>query len=230
MNSDAHSAAAPLRTSLILLALAVAPGRLLAQITPTDWSIDPAQSRLTVDVPPGGLLASALHTHHFQPADWGGEIAWDPEKPGSVRVDVKISADSLRDHQPKLSAKDIAKVEGQTRGPEILDSAKFPRISFEAREVENLQAPSAGGGEFRAMLAGSLTLHGKTRPLRFPIHGRIASDKLEASATITFKQSDFGIKPYKTALGTISVRDEVTIEISLVAIPHKRLASSLARR
>jgi polyisoprenoid-binding protein YceI len=208
-----------LRASLLLFALGPG-GILLAQSAPADWTVDAAQSRLTVNVLPAGLFASSLHTHHFQPEDWSGEIAWDPNHPDGVRVAVGVAAASLRDHQPKLSTKDIARVEGQTRGAEILDAARFPRILFEAGQLEAAQLPS-GAGEFRGTLAGTLTLHGQSRPLKFPVRGRVAAQRLEADATVTFKQSDFGIKPYSTALGTIAVRDEVTIEIVLVAVPRK---------
>jgi polyisoprenoid-binding protein YceI len=208
-----------LRASLLLFALG--PGSiLLAQSAPADWTVDAAQSRLTVNVLPAGLFASTLHTHHFQPEDWSGEIAWDPNHPDGVRVAVGVAAASLRDHQAKLSARDIAKVEGQARGAEILDAARFPRIQFEAARLEGAQVPS-DTGEFRGTLAGTLTLHGQSRPLKFPVRGRIAAQRLEADATVTFKQSDFGIKPYATALGTIAVRDEVTVEIALVAVPRK---------
>jgi polyisoprenoid-binding protein YceI len=207
-----------LRASLFVFALG--PGILLGQSAPTEWSVDAAQSRLTVNVLPAGLLASTLHAHHFQPEDWSGEIAWDPNHPDNVRVAVGVAAASLRDHQAKLSARDIARVEGQARGAEILDSARFPRILFEAGRLEAAQLPS-GAGDFRGTLAGTLTLHGQSRPLKFPVRGCVAEQRLEADATITFKQSDFGIKPYSTALGTIAVRDEVTIEIALVAVPRK---------
>lgn len=211
-----------LRVSLGLLALVAGPARFLpGQSVPTDWSIDPAQSRLMVNVFPGGILASALHTHHFQPDNWSGEVAWDPSHPGNARVDVRIAADSLRDHQPKLSAKDVAKVEGQVRGAEILDSARFPRILFEARRLEAADIPSSGSGEFRATLVGTLTLRGKSRPLQFPIQGHVTPDGLRAATSVTFRQTDFGIKPYKTALGAIAVKDEITVDISLVAIPRK---------
>ena len=218
-----------IRSALLALALGL-PGLLPGQSTPEprpiDWTIDAAQSRLTVKVLPAGLLASALHEHFFQPEDWSGEVAWDPEHPDSVRVEVRIAARSLRDHQPKLSAKDIAKVEGQVRGPEILDSARFPRILFEAKQLEAVPLPSGAAGGLRGPLAGTLTLHGQSRPLRLPIQGRIGAQRLEASAAVTIRQSDFGIKPYKTALGTIAVRDEVTIEITLVAVPRDRSPSA----
>ena len=188
---------------------------------PTQWTIDAARSRLTVKVLPAGLLASTLHTHFFQPTDWSGEVAWDPNQPGSVKVGVRIGAESLRDHQPKLSAKDTAKVERQVQSAEILDSAKYPKIAFEAGQVEAGQPPSGDTGEFRGTLAGTLTLHGQSRPLKFPFHGKASAERLEANATAAFKQSDFGIKPYSTALGAIAVKDEITIEIALVAVPRK---------
>lgn len=183
--------------------------------------MDVAQSRLTVKVLPAGLLASTLHTHLFEPETWSGEIAWDPSRPERVRVAVRIAADSLRDHQPKLSGKDAARVEGQVRGAEILDAARFPEILFEAARLEAAELPSGAAGEFRGRLAGTLTLHGQSRPLQMPIQGRVTGDRLEANTAVSLKQSDFGIKPYATALGTIAVRDEITIEIALVALPRR---------
>lgn len=206
--------------SLLALLLALAAWDLAAQNAPAGWTVDAAQSRLTVKVLPAGLLASTLHTHFFQPEKWSGEIAWDPNQPGAFAVRVRIAADSLRDHQPKLSARDIAKVERQVREGEILDAARFQEIRFEAGQLEAAQLPSGGSGEFRGRIAGTLTLHGQSRPLQLPFQGRVAGERLEASAAVTFKQSDFGIKPYSTALGTIAVRDEITIEIALVAVPR----------
>lgn len=146
-------------------------------------------------------------------------MTWDPLRPRTARVDVRVAADSLRDHQEKLSAKDTAKVEGQTRGPAILDAARFPQIVYQAQELEVGKAPLAGKGEFRGTINGTLTLHGTTKPLGLLIQGLVSPDRFEASAAATFLQSDFGIKPYKTALGTISVKDEITLEITIVALP-----------
>jgi polyisoprenoid-binding protein YceI len=210
-----------LRASLLAIAIVIGAASLLpAQNTPAGWTVDAAQSRLTVKVLPAGLLASTLHTHFFQPEKWSGEIAWDPNQPGAFAVRVRIAADSLRDHQPKLSARDIAKVERQVREGEILDAARFQEIRFEAGQLEAAQLPPGGSGEFRGRIAGTLTLHGQSRPLQLPFQGRVTGERLEANAAVTFKQSDFGIRPYSTALGTIAVRDEITVEIALVAAPR----------
>ncbi|HEY6221946.1 MAG TPA: YceI family protein [Candidatus Eisenbacteria bacterium] len=207
------------RAALLVVALSgVSVRSVPAQSANREWTIDPAASRLTVHVLPAGLLSSALHDHRFQPETWSGEIRGAPGHPENVSVEVRIAADSLRDHQEKLSASDVAKVEGQTRSPRILDAAKFPSIHFEGRELS--AATVSDSGEVRGTLTGDLTLHGRTRPVQFPVQGRIASDRMEATATVKLKQSDFGIKPYSTALGSIAVRDEVTIEISLLALPR----------
>ena len=205
-----------------LLAFALGAGGLLSgQSAPADWSVDVARSCLTVKVLPAGLLASTLHTHFFQPETWSGEIAWDSGHPERVRVAVRIAADSLRDHQPKLSARDAAKVERQVRGAAILDAERFREIRFEAGRLEVEEIPPGGPDEFRGKLAGTLTLHGRSRPLELPIRGRVLGDRLDANTEVTFKQSDFGIQPYSTALGAIAVRDEVSIEIALVAVPRR---------
>jgi polyisoprenoid-binding protein YceI len=200
---------------VLLFTALVFPGAALAK----DWALDTSRSRVIIHVLPAGLLSAALHEHHFQPESWSADVAWDPQNPAGIRLEARFAADSLRDAQSKLSARDIAKVEGQTRGPEVLDAKQFPKVVFKAEGAEVVQPPGADGA-FRGTLTGSLTLHGQTRPLRVEVTGRIAGDRLEASATAVFKQSDFGMKPYRTALGTIAVRDEVSVEIAIVASPR----------
>lgn len=227
--ADRDRRAAGIRGARMVPAALGLAGALFAQTASNDWTIDTARSRLTVNVLPAGLLSSALHPHHFEPDEWSGEIAREPDHPGAVKVEVRIAAGSLHDHQPKLSAKDIAKVERRVQSPEVLDSARYPKIVFEAREFQPAQAPSDGSGDFRGTLAGTLTLHGKARSLQIPVQGRLTGERLEASGAASFRQSDFGIEPYRAALGTVAVRDEITIEIALVAVPRGRNASAAAR-
>jgi polyisoprenoid-binding protein YceI len=209
-------AAAPL---LILTTIAASPPRAASEPSPREWTIDTSQSKLTIHVEPGGILSPTLHPHHFQPDEWSGEITWDPKNPRTAKVEVRVSAGSLHDKQEKLKPKDIAKVEAQAKGPAILDVAQYPTVTFEAHELDVSKAPVNGKGEFRGTLNGTLTLHGKSGPVGMAIQGLAAPERFEAGASANFKQSDFGIKPYKTALGTISVKDEVNVEISIVALP-----------
>lgn len=186
---------------------------------PRAWKVDTARSRITVNVAPAGVLSGSLHEHHFHPSSWECSIAFDSQSLEKVLLDVKIDATSLRDDQPKLSAKDIAKVEGQARSDRILDAAKYPEIRFTADRAEVEKWPSGGEGDFKGTLAGTLTLHGRSKPLKIPLEGRVGPDRLEAAASVTFKQTEFGIEPYKTLLGAIAVKDEVIVEIHIVATP-----------
>jgi polyisoprenoid-binding protein YceI len=195
-----------------------------AENPPAEWNIVPTESRVTISVFPAGLLSGTLHTHLFRPDSWSGRIAWTPDEPARVKVEVRFAADSLKDRQEKLSASDIAKVEAQVRSTRILDAATFPEVAFEAKQLEAAELPAGGSGEFRARLAGTLTLHGISKPLRFPIQGRVSESRLDARGTAVFKQSDFGVKPYSTALGSIAVKDEVSVEIELVAAPGRSAA------
>ena len=204
--------AAAARLFLLSASLAALPGAAPAN----DWVIDTARSRVVVHVLPAGLLSAALHEHHFQPESWSAQIAWDPENPSALRLEASFAADSLRDKESKLSDRDIAKVEGQTRGPEVLDAKKYPKIVFRAESAE-VSKPPGQDGSLQGTIAGSLSLHGQTRPVRMDVKGRVTEGRLEASATVSFKQSDFGMKPYRTALGTIAVGDEVKVEIAIVA-------------
>lgn len=183
-----------------------------------NWTIDTSQSRVTVHVFRAGLLSPALHDHHFRPESWSGTIFFDLQNPQQIRLEVTIAAGSLHDHETALSAKDVEKVERQVRGEKILDATRYPEIQFTADRAEIEKFPSGGSGEVQGTLVGTLTLHGRSRTLRLAVRGHLSAEKLEANARVSFKQSDFGIEPYTALLGTISVKDEVKVELSLVAV------------
>lgn len=61
------------------------------------------------------------------------------------------------------------------------------------------------------VVEGELTLHGETHPLRAYVddHGHGA-----LSATVPVRQSAWGIRPYRAALGALRVRDEVEVLVT----------------
>lgn len=212
--------AAVLTAALLGSSISGSSARLDAAEPPVrEWTIDTSQSKITIHVAPAGILSPTLHPHSFQPDTWSGEITWDPRNPRTAKLEVSVAAESLREKDEKFSAKDVAKIEAQARGPAILDAAQYPKITFEGHELEVGKAPVGGKGEFRGTLNGTLTLHGKSQPVGILIQGLAGVERFEAGGSAVFKQSDFGIKPYKAAFGTISVKDEITVEITIVALP-----------
>ncbi len=53
----------------------------------------------------------------------------------------------------------------------------------------------------------------------FPAQVTMEGPALRGRATLTFKQSSFGYKPYSAVLGAIKNKDEVVLHIDLVATP-----------
>lgn len=211
-----------LRSAIALAALTGAPssGASPAGATRTaeTWTVDPARSELVIHVHRKGLLSPFLHDHHFVPTSWSANASFDPARPEETHVSVVVDASSLRDRQPALSEQDRLKVEGQVRGPDVLDAERYPEVEFTADRLEitpeQSQAPDLLHGE----LVGSLRLHGRVQELRVPVAARWSSGWLRVNGNATLAQSAFGIEPYKTALGAIAVHDRVDVELSLHAV------------
>ena len=86
---------------------------------------------------------------------------------------------------------------------DVLDARRFPDIRFEARAVD-------GSGEVRS-LGGTLFLHGREKAIAFEARLRGASWRAE----IPIHQPDFGIKPFSAMLGTLKIRPDLVVRVSL---------------
>lgn len=122
--------------------------------------------------------------------------------PRSLRV--VAAQKNGRDDPSALGASDRAKIERNVRD-DVLHPDRHPEIRFDARHLEET------GGVWQ--VEGALTLHGTTRSIAFPV--RATNDRLVAS--VTLHQPDFGIKPYRAALGGLRIKPEIVIEVSLPA-------------
>jgi polyisoprenoid-binding protein YceI len=130
-------------------------------------------------------------------------------------VGVTIAADSLRNDQPALSPEDHETVNRQVQGPDILDVQRHPEIRFVGKQLDVKQLEPAS---LEGVLHGMLTLRGETAPIELRVHAAWSADRLNANARSSFPQSAFGIEPYRRLLGTIAVRDEVQVELSIEAV------------
>lgn len=129
----------------------------------------------------------------------------------SHAIDARFTASSLRvvcamrngaeDHRA-LSEADKRKIE-QNISEEVLLAAQNPEIRFVSTSVK----PEGDG--FR--VEGNLTLRQKTRPLSFTT--RKEGDRQVAE--VKLHQPDFGIKPYTAMLGTLKVKPDVMVRVSL---------------
>lgn len=141
------------------------------------------------------------------------DLAFDPDRPEAMKVTASVPVASLETHNPDKALNFNALV----AGPEFLDAAKFPEITFTSTAVTLT-------GDNRADVTGDLTLHGVTKPLTLSVtyNGGWGDMQMDAgarigfSATGSFNRSDFDIAYGIPAPGTtMGVSDKVEIILEM---------------
>jgi len=153
-------------------------------------------------------LGFSTYTTRFSRFD--ADLTFDPKNLTASKVVTTIEATSFEmDAAPKMCL-DIMK------GPQMLDTAKFPQIIFRSESVRMTGAKSMD-------ISGTLTLHGVTKPIiltatynaGYPgMPGMDPQARVGFSAHGSFKRSDFGIAYGVPAPGTtMGVGDLVDFSI-----------------
>jgi polyisoprenoid-binding protein YceI len=199
------------RIAILLVACAVLSAPSRAQ-SPTPAEAIPAGS-YTLDKTHATLvfrvnhLGFSFYTARF--ADFDATLEFDPAKPAEAEVTATIDANSLELPSPPEGFTDTLK------GPDWLDTANHPQITFKSTSVE----PT---GPSRARITGNLTLHGETKPVTLDaiFNGGWAGHEMDPharigfSATGSFRRSDFGVDYGIPEPGSsMGVGDEVEIII-----------------
>jgi polyisoprenoid-binding protein YceI len=152
-------------------------------------------------------LGLSTYTTRFSRFD--AELTFDPANLSASRVVVTIDDSSLEMDAAPSACLDIV------RGPQLLDTAKFPQIVFRSERVSMSGANSM-------KIAGTLSLHGVTRPwvLSGTYNGGFAGMPMDPRARVGFsahgsmKRSDFGmgfgLPPPGTKMG---VGDVINVSI-----------------
>jgi polyisoprenoid-binding protein YceI len=130
-----------------------------------------------------------------------GTLTLDPKDPARSHIDVSVPTASIATTNTVL--------DGELKGADWFDAAKFPAITFKSTKV-TVTSPG------HAQVQGDLTLHGVTKPvtLAATFNGAGANPLSKAYTTgfeVTgkIKRSDFGVTKYVPLVG-----DEVTLIIS----------------
>jgi YceI-like protein len=166
-------------------------------------AIDTSHSVLRVHVFKTGFFSAFGHNHEIEAPISEGTVS----PSGVPSVSLRVDARKLRVLDPEASPDTRSKIQATMEGPTVLDSKRFPEISFQSTAVE-----PTGGGHWA--VRGKLTLHGQTRPVT--VNVALVDGHYRGSATL--KQRDFGIPPIRVAGGTVKVKDEVKIEFDIVLL------------
>jgi hypothetical protein len=166
-----------------------------------DRALDVSTSRLTIHVFKSGLFSAFADNHVVSATIASGLL-------NETGVNVVARASALTVIDPDASESARAEVQRRMLGPDVLDSERFPEITFQSTVVER-----AGNDRWR--VTGDLILHGRSRPLSVTVTERDG----HYFGTFALKQRDFGIEPVRIAGGVVSVKDELTVEFDIVSTP-----------
>jgi polyisoprenoid-binding protein YceI len=180
--------------ALALLATAAGP-----QAQPPE-SVDVEHSKMTVYVYKQGLFSFLADNHTIEAPIARG--SYDAER---GTVEIIVDASKMRVLDPSLAADKRATVQSNMLGPQVLDVAKYPTISFQST---SMKADHNG----TSTVTGNLNLHGQARSITV----RVRNDGLgHFTGSATVPQTAFGITPIKVAGGAVTVKDDVRVDFDI---------------
>jgi polyisoprenoid-binding protein YceI len=140
-----------------------------------------------------------------------GTVTFDPENPVAVKGKIIVTSDSLTVPNSMMNT--------HLHSDKWLDTAKFPEITFESKELKNVKTT---GEVTTADVTGTFTLKGVSKELTVPAKFTYLKDKLGqrvpnqkgdllvVRASFSLKRSDFNIMP-----GQMEDKVSDTIELTL---------------
>ena len=183
-----------LATVLLISQLASPPAR-SDESTRLAVRLDPAESRLSF------TLEATLHTVEGSFRLVSGDCLVDTERrsiEGRLVIDAASGATGNKKRDAKMHA-------------EVLESSRYPAIVF---EPSSYSGELALEGSSRLELAGSLKLHGESRPLRVPVEVFLDGGRLRVKGEVSLPYVDWGLEDPSSFL--LRVAESVDLSLELV--------------
>jgi polyisoprenoid-binding protein YceI len=195
-----HSALAVLAASTVMLTAACAlaynaPSTSLQGVESGTYVIDDSHTSVNF-----GISHMGFSNYQGRFDKVSGSLSFDAKEPEKSGLTVTVLADSIDTNNAKL--------EGELKGAQWFDSAKYPTLTFVSTGIQKLS-------ETTGKVTGNLTMHGVTKPVTLDVtfNGGGANPlanvaELGFSAKGSIKRSEFGISQYIPMVG-----DDVAISI-----------------
>lgn len=170
---------------------------------------DASQAQCLVFTYKEGLLSAIAHDLKIRVNKFQVEVDRDNEDLTATfdanSLEVVNAMENGQEAPGKLGDKDKRTIEGNIVN-DVLHSKKFGEIRF------SLDAHREAGDGYQ--VKGDLTLHGTTKSIVADVKRQ--GDSWVAEAII--HQPDFGIKPYSAMLGTLKIKPDLKVQLTIPAV------------
>ncbi len=176
------------------------------------YRLVPAQSKFTVQAFAEGLLSAFGHDPVINIQEFAGQVEFVPGTFANASLRITVNPNSLIVGE-QVKEKDRVEIQ-QTMRDAVLETSKYPEIVFTS---SNISVNRLAEGRCRIRIIGDLTMHGATqKALWISAEATLSEDNLRAQGNFSLKQTDFGIKPYSAAGGTIKLKNELKFLFDMV--------------
>lgn len=101
-------------------------------------------------------------------------------------------------------------VNDNMKNTSILNVGQFPTATFAIKSATLLEKKSRTGAPLYE-LTGEFTLRGKTRPIKFEAEAEQKDNMTHVHGRFAILQTQYGITPFRKALGAVGVADQLII-------------------
>jgi hypothetical protein len=185
------------------------------------YSVQPGESQLTVLVYRAGRLAHMGHNHVISSVALTGEVYLAEERAatalelrlpvGSLTVDIpELRAAAGDDFPGELDQEARDGTRSNMLGERQLNAAAWPEIILRSRAVS--------GALPDLEVSVDIAVRRRIHRLIVPVSVVVDQGRLTATGRFSVNQTDLGLEPFSVMMGALSVRDQLDIEFSLVAV------------
>ena len=195
-----------------LVVFAATSGPLEAR--PQTYTVDATASHVRIHVGREGLMKFLGHDHEIESPVTEGRVEVVDDDPTRSSVTLRFESARLTVVPGSEPAKDVAAVEARMRGPEVLEVARYPEIAFVSTSV---RSRAKDGSSVRIVVAGTLTLRGRSLPVELPLEVAREGLGMTARGALALNLRDLGIEPPSVA-GVVKVANRFRLEFEIRAM------------
>ena len=142
---------------------------------------------------------------------------WIEGKSDAVEGHVVLGEDGYGDIRVGAGSFESGNGKRDSHVREILKAGSYPHVVFHLVSVQGIGMDGAGEGE----ATGTLTLHGVSQPVRFPVRWVYGEGTLTLQGETVIRFDAFGLKPPTLGGGVIKEADEnLTVGATIILAPY----------